>query len=261
MDSEIKIQSDILFEAWEMPVTNAMLAGIMLTLFILLLVPLLIRFINTDYKATPGTFQGVMEMTYEAFLDFVAKIAGSEAVAKKILPIIGTVFIYIGISNILTFLPLDGFSYTLEDGTEVGLFRTHTSDINATFGIAAAMIIWTQVYSILKHNIFRHVNKYFRIANLVQGFRKGPLDGFLAIIDMFVGILDIISEFAKVISLSLRLFGNMLAGLILGGLLLSLIAVFAPIPLILYGMFSGVLQALVFGALTSSYFGAALADE
>ncbi len=247
------VPPDILFYIAGFPVTNSMLAGGLMTLLVIIFLFFVVK--NTKGNGTPGKFQILIELTLEMFLDFIEKIVGNKKVAKQIFPIIGALFIYIGISNVLTVLPgIDSLTYSL-DGEVVPLFRTHTSDINTTFGIAAAMVIWTQIYSIKSTNIFVHLNKYFKIWGIIQGFIKGLGAGFIAIIEFFVGLLDVVSEFAKSISLSLRLFGNMFAGLMLSGIILGALAILAPIPLILFSLFSGALQALVFGALTASYFG------
>jgi F-type H+-transporting ATPase subunit a len=124
-----------------------------------------------------------------------------------------------------------------------------------------AVIIWTQVYSIQKFNIFGHINKYVKVTTVINGFKQGIGPGMLSIIDFLIGLLDIVSELAKSLSLSIRLFGNMFAGELLSGIVLSAFALVAPVPLMLLALFTGFLQALVFGALTSSYFGLALSDD
>lgn len=253
------VPSDILFFIKGFPISNAMASGILMTIILLLFCLAVV--LNTKPTGTPNKFQIFLETTYELFYSFTTTIVGNEKITKKIFPIISTIFIYIGISNILTIVPgIDSLTFTVGESV-VPFFRTHTSDINTTFGIAAAMIIWTQIYSIQETNILVHINKYFKVWGIIKGFRKSIGEGFIAIIEFFVGLLDIISEFAKSISLSLRLFGNMFAGLMLSGIILGALAIIAPIPLILFGFFSGVLQALVFGALIASYFSTAVESE
>lgn len=254
------VPSEVLFYVGNFPVSNAMLAGALMTLIIVVFLVFVVLFTKKD--GTPNKFQILLEYTYEMFEDFILKIVGNDKMTKQILPIIGTIFIYIGISNVLTLLPgIDSLTFDV-NGETVPFFRTHTSDINTTFGIAAAMIIWTQIYSIQKGGILNHINKYFKVWGIIKGFKeKGFSGAFIGVIEFFVGLLDIISEFAKSISLSLRLFGNMFAGLMLSGIILGALAIVAPIPLILFGLFSGTLQALVFGALTASYFGTAVEME
>ena len=258
--SPINVQSDVLFNIQELPVSNAMLSGVLLTLLVFIATYFLITKVKPS--GVPSKFQVFIEMIYDGFYKFISSIAGSDEVAKQIISIIGTVFIYIGISNILLSFPIiDSITYTLGEGS-VSLLRPHTADINTTFGIAATMVIWTHILSIKKINLYNHLNKYIKINNTVKQFKKGVSDGLISLIDLLLlGPLDIISEVAKSLSLSLRLLGNMLSGLIMGAMLLSTIALVLPVPLTLYGYFTGGLQALIFGALSSSYFGSALAEE
>ena len=83
----------------------------------------------------------------------------------------------------------------------------------------------------------------------------------LAIIDFLIGLLDIISEVAKVISLSLRLFGNMYAGEVLAGVVLGAFALIVPTPLVAMSILVAVLQAVVFGSLTAAYYTLAVQKE
>lgn len=267
---ETTIGAAELFKIGGITITNSATAGIFGTLVIFLVVYLL----NRSYKSegVPSKLQLVFEMMITGFYGLIKSITGSEKIARKIFPVIGTVFIYIAVSNLLiNIIPgiaainiggetIEGLPSIFKTGGE-SLFRTHTNDYSVTFGIAAAVVIWTHIYSIEKNNIFGHLNKYFRFGALYKGFRQGIGPGMMSIIDFMLGLLDIISEFAKSLSLSIRLFGNMFAGELLSALLLSAFALVAPTLLIFMGLFTGVIQALVFGALTTSYFGIALADD
>jgi len=93
------------------------------------------------------------------------------------------------------------------------------------------------------------------------GFRKSVSDGFVACINFFVGILDIIGEVAKIISLALRLFGNMYAGGVLMIILFGTLALIVPALWLAMNIFVGILQAIVFVSLVSAYYMLALGDE
>lgn len=248
------LKAPVVFEFAGIEWTNTMLGGVIVLATVILLG--LSIFLFTKRYGVPTKLQIIMEMALDAFIDFIMKITGSEKLTQRILPIIGTVFIYIGLSNTITVLPgVEALEYN-----GVQMFRIHTSDFSTTFGIATAMVIWTQWFSIKQNNPIKHINKYIRVGSIINGFKKGIGEGLMSFIDFFVGFLDIIGEFAKIISLSARLFGNMFAGLMLNAILLAAIAVIAPAFLILYGLFSGIIQAIVFGALTASYFSMAVED-
>jgi F-type H+-transporting ATPase subunit a len=89
----------------------------------------------------------------------------------------------------------------------------------------------------------RYLTKFFNILNI---FKK-PFFGFM---DFLVGFLELISEFAKILSLSLRLFGNIFAGAVMLFVIGALIPYFVPSMLMMFEFFIGLIQAVVFGLLT-----------
>jgi len=153
-------------------------------------------------------------------------------------------------ANLIGLIP--GVEQVLWNG--VPLFRTATSDFNTTFGLALAAIIIINVLSMREKGIFGYLDQFFKFGALWRGFRKSFGDGLLAIIEFFIGLLDIVGEAVKVVSLSLRLFGNMLAGQILMIILLGFIAVVIPSAWLAMNLLVGVLQAVVFASLVASYY-------
>jgi F-type H+-transporting ATPase subunit a len=250
----LSVKADILGYIAGMPISNTMLmAGFDLILFFLLCVAVS-RFSVTK----PGKFQLVVENILDIITGLISQIVGDRKVAQKIMPLVATLVVFILVSNLaMTFLPiLTGFTF---DGKP--LFRSHTNDFNTTLALALGMVILTQLFSIYKNNPFGYIFKFIQIPQIINGFRKGFGEGFTAIIGAFIGILDIISEFAKIISLSLRLFGNMFAGELLIGILMSMFAIILPIPILGLSLLSGAVQAIVFGALVASFFAGVLKEE
>ena len=96
-------------------------------------------------------------------------------------------------------------------------------------------VITTQIVSIAVLGPFKYVGKFINL--------KGPLDFFL-------GIMDLVGEIAKVVSLSFRLFGNIFAGEVLTAVILFLMPFFAPLPFMFLGLLTAVVQAFVFAVLT-----------
>jgi F-type H+-transporting ATPase subunit a len=139
--------------------------------------------------------------------------------------------------------------------------RTPTSDFNTTFGLAIAMVLLIQFLTIRKHGMIKYLGKYFQFKKVWQGFRKGISAGAVATIEFFVGLLDIVSEFAKIISLSLRLFGNMYAGTVLATILLGALAFILPSLWLGMSLLFAVVQAMVFGSLVAAYYSIAVQDE
>ncbi|MDP3989227.1 MAG: FoF1 ATP synthase subunit a [bacterium] len=237
---------ELLFKIGGFPVSNGLLLSLAITVILFLVSVALYR----HRSLAPSKVQTVAELLYEGIADLLDQITQSRAISKKILPLIGALVIYIGFANIVTLLPGVG-SITLGD---VPLFRTPTSGINTTLALALAMVLLTQWVSIRDFGIVGHVGKYVQIKEVFHGFHKSIGEGFIAIIQFFVGLLDIVSELARVISLSLRLFGNMYAGEVLLVILMGAVAYAVPALWVGLSLFFGIVQAVVFAALVAAYY-------
>lgn len=235
------------------PITDTMAMSLVnILIFILICV-----FVSKFKVTNPGKAQLAFESVYVLITGFIEQIAGKKKVAQKVAPVVLTLIIFILVSNLsATFLPFLG-AFTYEGET---LFRSSTNDFNMTLALAVGMVVLTQLYSITKINLLNYIFRFVKINSVVQGFRKGIKEGLMSLIELFLGLLDIISEFAKIISLSLRLFGNMFAGELLTGIFMGMLAIALPIPIIGLSTLSGVVQSVVFGALVTSYFAGVLED-
>lgn len=244
------IQPETLFHIGQLPVTNAMLFGVVLTvvLFFFSLI------IGKRAKLRPGKGQTIMEMLIEGFINMLEQITGNRENAMKMLPLVGGIFVFFGLSNLITLVP--GITSITYDG--VALFRGPTNDFNMTFTVALAVVILSHIGSMRAFGLFGHLGKFLKFKELFAGFRKGIGGALMGILDFVMGLLDIISEFAKIFSLSLRLFGNMYAGEVLAALLLGGFAIAIPSVWMAMNILVGVIQAIVFGALTAAYYSLAV---
>jgi len=98
-----------------------------------------------------------------------------------------------------------------------------------------------------------HFSQFVNIRGIVLAFKKGPMAVVIALVEFFIGLIEIIGEFAKTLSLSLRLFGNVFAGEILLHVMLSLLAYVLPVPFIFMELLVGIIQATVFAMLTLAF--------
>jgi F-type H+-transporting ATPase subunit a len=240
------VSPEIIFNIGNFKITNSTL----LSLFILILMLNFCYFIIRRYKIKPNKSQTTVEIIFEAILDFITQITGSKKYALKVFPLIATIFVYIGISNLISLIP----GLTSIQFNSISIFRSPTSDFNTTFGLALGSVILLQVVSIKDFGFFGHLGKFFKFKELYFGFKKGLGAGFMAIIDFLIGLLDIVGEIAKLVSLSLRLFGNMYAGEVLAILILGAFAYFLPITWSAMSILSGIVQSLVFGSLVTAYY-------
>ena len=245
------ISPDIIFTIGGFPVTNSILMGWLITVIIISFS----IFISKNAKILPKYWQIIFEALYESMQGLINKITGDENITKKIFYLIAGLFIFIGFSNLLgLFIPfLGSFTYN-----EVSIFRTPTTDFNVTLSLAFAMVLLIQVSSIRRWGILIHLSNYFKFHEIINGFKKGIGAGILGIIYFMVGLLDIISEFAKVVSLSMRLFGNMFAGEMLAVILLGFLAYGMPSVWMAMNIFTGFIQAMVFGSLAAAYYSSAV---
>ncbi len=233
------------------PIVNSFLMAFLITVII----AIISYFIFKTFKIIPSKFQSVIEIIYESMRGLINQISGDEKIANKIFYLIASIFVFIGFSNLLGLvIPFLG-SFTYKG---MAIFRTPTTDFNTTFSLALAMVLLIQIASIKKWGFLKHISNYFKFHEIYYGFKKGIGAGFMGIVNFIIGLLDIISEFARVISLSFRLFGNMFAGETLAVVLLGFLAYILPVSWMAMNIFTGFIQAMVFGSLTAAYYSLAV---
>lgn len=223
------------------------------TLFIVLIVFLVAAFCFfavRRFRLIPGKTQAVTEIIYEGIENFLVSLTGNKKEAGLLLPFIGALFIFIAISNLFGMLPgLESFTW---EGIQI--FRTPTSDFNTTFSLALSALLIIQLMSILDFGFWGYLGRFFKFKEIYYGFKEGISAGFISIIEFFIGLLEAISEFTKVISLSLRLFGNVYAGITLTSVIFGIFSYFLPSILMASEMLFAVIQTIVFGSLVTVYY-------
>jgi F-type H+-transporting ATPase subunit a len=176
-------------------------------------------------------------------------VTGDRKKTMRFLPIVGSVFFFILLSNWLGLLPGTG-SITIGHNM---LLRPANTDLNLTVAMALVSVIGSHLFGLFTVGVFTHLNKFVQIGTLIKSLTKGPIAIFTALIEMVVGVIEMISEVAKVLSLSLRLFGNIFAGEVLISVLSSLVGIIVPTPFMLLELLVGLIQAGVFTMLTLVY--------
>lgn len=209
-----------------------------------------LAFKTNKFRLVPSYFQHAIEMLVLFVLDFIEKIIGDKKKARQILPYVGSVFLFILFSN-LAFLIPGLSSITLHDHA---MFSASTADFNTTFALALASVVIIHIVGASENGFFSHLSHFFKFKGIIVGFKKSIGDGFLGIVEFFVGLIEIIGELAKVISLSLRLFGNMFAHEVLMVILLGSLSIGIPAIWMGMGVLVGVVQAIVFMALITVYY-------
>ena len=249
----VPLAAEPIFQIGSLPVTNAMLNAWIATVFFVL-----VAFVASRRTSlVPRGVHNVIEALIAGLLDQVQKVTEDRKRAKAFFPLVATIFLFVLVSNWMGLIPGTGSIgiYGLMHGEMelIPLFRPATSDLNLTLAIAVLSVVVTHIAGTRVLGVASHVSKFFNIRGVFRAVRKGPMAIVVAGIEFFVGLLEVIGEFAKTLSLSLRLFGNVFAGEILIGVMMSLVAFVVPIPFIFLEILVGVIQATVFAMLVLVY--------
>lgn len=231
MELSISLSPEILFEIGTFPVTNTFLWSVVLSLALIFVI---VR-MGSSLKMVPGRWQGILELLIEEGFKFVENTIGSKEKAQRVFPLVFTMFIFILFANLLTFIPGQAAIVIHGKNGDLAPFRAIMSDYGMVFVLTLISVITAQVAAIFVHGPFGYIGKFLNF--------KSPLAFIL-------GLMDIIGELAKVLSLSFRLFGNMFAGEVLGAVMLFLMPFFIPLPFAFLGLITAVIQAFVFSLLT-----------
>lgn len=248
MAAEIHIPTlapEAVFHIGSINITNTMINAWMAIVIFLVLGILIKR----SVKLKPGKLQNSAEYFLEIMLGYFDQVTGDRKKTIRFLPIVGSIFFFILLSNWLGLLPGTG-SITVGHNM---LLRPANTDLNLTLVMALVSVIGSHLYAFATIGVFTHLGKFVQIKNVFKSFKKGPVAVLTAIIEFGVGLIEIVSEVAKVISLSLRLFGNIFAGEVLISVISALVAALVPTPFMLLEVLVGVIQAAVFAMLTLVY--------
>ena len=247
------LAAEPIFHVGSFSVTNAYINSTLAVLFFLT-VGFLVR---KKTSLVPDKFQNFMEATLEFILGYIDRITRDRKKSLKFLPLIGGIFLFILFSNWIGLLPGTGSigrMLPVHGVIElVPLLRPANSDLNMTLSMALFSVVAANLVGIVTIGFFRYANKFIKVGDIVRSFKRGKTSIMVAFVEFGVGFLEIISEVAKVISLSLRLFGNIFAGEVLLTVMAGLFAYFVPLPFMFLELIVGLVQAIVFAMLTLVY--------
>jgi F-type H+-transporting ATPase subunit a len=239
---EIVIHAEKLFSIGSLPVTNALLLSLVSFLFLAVVG----IFFKRQIAIVPGKFQNVVEFGFEGLLNFVDSILHNRKKTEEYFPLVATIFFFILISNWLGLLPGVGSFVYKSSGSVIPLLRSPASDLNFTIALALIAVFSINILGILSIGLVKYGKKFINFS--------GP-------IEFFVGLLELVSEIAKIISFSFRLFGNVFAGEVLLTIIVFLIPYLIPLPFLMLEVFVGFIQAMVFTMLTVVFISVAIAEE
>jgi F-type H+-transporting ATPase subunit a len=208
-------------------------------------------------KLIPGGLQNFAEWIVETLLNFVKGVAG-EKNARTIFPVMATIFLYVMTNAFLALLPFFGTIGITEHGTFVPILRAANTDINLPLSIALISFCYIEFWGLRSLGFSHYSKSFFNLEPLRDGFAslfrgkiKPALNGIMfGFINIFVGLIEVLSHLIRIVSFTFRLFGNMTAGEIL--LLVITFIIPFSVSIIFYGleMLVGFVQALIFAGLT-----------
>jgi F-type H+-transporting ATPase subunit a len=210
------------------------LSSSLVTLFIISISILVVGALAARLRSpVPGRVQNFTEWAYESLSNFGTGLAG--AAAKPYLPIFIGAFVLILISNWSGLLPIVG---------RLEFLRAPTSDVNVTLGFALVAFLFFEFQGFRKLGFGGYLGKFFPFYEFKNGISAG-------LIAMFVGVIELMLEFVKPLTLSMRLFGNIFGGEVALGVFMALAMAFV-VPVALYGLevILNFVQALIFSVLT-----------
>ena len=266
----------------DLPLTNTIVA-LLITDVIIIVMAFYIWRKTKSGNLVPTGFYNLLEAIYE-FLWTTTESTGGTKYARKIFPFVATIFTLVLISSWMEMIPgvdsigvlepahgkltgyaarpIGNFAYWIDGSEElphdeavVGehadmctsctitpFVRVAPTDLNFTLSLALISVFMTQVFGFATQKM-GYATKYFNFKALVTIPVMGAMD-------FIVGLLELLSEFVKIVSFTFRLFFNIFVGQLLLFIFGSLLTFILPTGLYLFELFVGVIQAYVFYLLT-----------
>ncbi len=238
---EISLAAEQVAHLGPLPITNSMILSWIVSAGLILVTTFSLR----NLKSIPSGIQNFFETIVEALFNLANSILDDEKATKKYFALVATIFIFIVTNNWIGLVPGVGSIGIMEHGEFVPLLRGANADLNTTLALAIVAVIAIQIFGVAAIGTFKYAKKFINF--------NGP-------INFFIGIIELISEFAKMVSFSFRLFGNIFAGEVLLTIVAFLVPLIAPLPFFALEIFVGAVQALVFSMLVLVFIKMAITD-
>ena len=170
---------------------------------------------------TVSRWQVLLEVVVSSIRNQIAEVGTQEP--GRYLPFIGTLFLFIATSNLLTIVPG---------------YHPPTGSLSTTAALAICVLIAVPLFSIAQRGVVEYLRNYIRPTPLMLPF-------------------NIISEASRTLALAVRLYGNVMSGTVIAGILISVAPFFFPVLLQLLGLLTGLVQAYIFAILAMVYIASA----
>lgn len=221
----MKLSPDDNILGWLGPIPiNATIVYTWLVMAILVVGSYLVtRRLNDDVNLS--RWQNLLEILVNSLRDQIRQASRQEP--GPYLPFVGTLFLFIVLSNLLSIVP--GFT-------------PPTASLSTTTALALAVMVAVPIYGIAQRGLWAYLAEYFKPT-------------------LFMLPFNILGELSRTLALAVRLYGNVMNGTIIGGILLGIVPLFFPILLQFLGLITGVVQAYIFAVLAMVYIASAQAAQ
>ncbi|MFC2016234.1 F0F1 ATP synthase subunit A [Chloroflexota bacterium] len=247
-----KLPAEVIFHLFGFPITNSIIAA-WLTIIVL---------VGFSYAVTrrlrliPRRLQALLEFALGALLNFCQSIAG-EKNGRRFFPVVATIFLFVAFNAWLSLLPGFGSITVHTADGEAHLLRGANTDINMPLAIALVSFVFVECFGLRLLGI-GYLKKFVNVGQFLTGLRhlgRGRLSAgmggiFNGVIQIFIGLVEALSEMVRIVSFTLRLFGNMTAGEILLLMATFLVPFLFALPFYGLELLVGFVQALIFSGLT-----------
>ncbi len=233
----IHLAPPILGHFLTIPVTSTMLTA-WLSMALLIVLAFTIR---RRLVLIPGKLQIAAESLVGGVYDYVADALESRTMANRFFPLIMTIFIFILAMNWIGLLPgvdsigIYGESHGNTEKTLIPFFHPVHTDLNMTIALAVIAFVTIELSGVIIIGLFKYAGKFLNFSSLLN---------------FLIGIIELFSELARLISFSFRLFGNVFAGKTLLLIAMFFVPFILPVPVLAFELFVGFIQAFIFAVLT-----------
>ncbi len=241
----ISIKAEQIFSLFGLEITNSLILSLVVFLTFLIIA---VKYYLDSQKKGKTTFFYFINFFLRSLHEIFFGVLGDKV--EYFYPLLASFFLFILFQNWFGLLPgVGSLLIRVQAGGKhmmVPLLRGNDADLNTTLSLAIISVSLIQIFGIKYLGFRGYFRKFINFKNPIA---------------FFTGILEIISEFSKVISFSFRLFGNIFAGEVLLTIMAFLVPILASFPFLLLEVFVGFIQALVFSMLTAVFLSVAISKE
>ncbi len=221
--SHIQINIDV--PLWpDGPVVVNQLNGTVLYTWVVMVVLVLVSYLvtrNLSSRTTLSRGQNLLEVLVTSLKNQIREVSQQDP--GPYLPFVGTLFLFIAMSNLLAIIPG---------------FQPPTASLSTTAALATCVFVAVPLFGIASQGIGNYLKQYIQPSVFILPF-------------------NIIGELSRTLALAVRLYGNMMSGAVIGMILLGFVPLFVPVVMQMFGLMTGIIQAYIFAVLAMVYIASA----